>query len=54
MKTYPFMQVDAFADRPLSGNPCAIVFDCDDMSAEKMQAVAQEKRFSLDNVNNMI
>jgi predicted PhzF superfamily epimerase YddE/YHI9 len=22
MTTFPFMQVDAFTDRPLSGNPC--------------------------------
>ena len=46
MKRYPFMQVDAFADRALAGNPCAIVFDCDDMSVETMQAIAQENNLS--------
>lgn len=31
MKRYPFMQVDAFADRALAGNPCAIMFAADDV-----------------------
>jgi trans-2,3-dihydro-3-hydroxyanthranilate isomerase len=30
MPTFPFMQVDAFTDHPLGGNPCAILFDTDD------------------------
>ncbi|MBD2101721.1 PhzF family phenazine biosynthesis protein [Leptolyngbya sp. FACHB-261] len=42
MSTYPFMQVDAFTDRPLGGNPCAIVFDSDGLSDETMQAIACE------------
>lgn len=46
MPTYPFMQVDAFTDRPLGGNPCAIVFDTDDMPTETMQAIAQEMNLS--------
>lgn len=46
MKMYPFMQVDAFTDRPLGGNPCAIVFDCQDMSAELMLAIAREMNLS--------
>ena len=27
--SYPFTQVDAFAETPLKGNPCAVVFDAD-------------------------
>ena len=46
MTTYPFMQVDAFADRPLSGNPCAILFDTDDLDAATMLAVAREMNLS--------
>jgi trans-2,3-dihydro-3-hydroxyanthranilate isomerase len=46
MPTYPFMQVDAFTDRPLGGNPCAIVFDADDLTPEAMQAVAREMNLS--------
>jgi len=29
-----FVQVDAFSNRPLYGNPAAVVFDADDLSAE--------------------
>lgn len=46
MPTYPFMQVDAFTDQPLGGNPCAILFDTDEMSAETMQAIAKEMNLS--------
>jgi trans-2,3-dihydro-3-hydroxyanthranilate isomerase len=46
MTTYPFMQVDAFADRPLSGNPCAILFDTDDLAADTMLAIAREMNLS--------
>ena len=46
MPTYPFMQVDAFTDRPLGGNPCAILFDTDEMNAETMLAVAREMNLS--------
>ena len=44
MLTHPFMQVDAFTSRPLGGNPCAIVFDTDDMTADTMQAIAREMK----------
>ncbi|MHC5653385.1 hypothetical protein [Stappia sp. ICDLI1TA098] len=30
------LQVDAFAHRPLFGNPASVVFDADDMSGETM------------------
>ena len=46
MPTYPFMQVDAFTTTPLTGNPCAIVFDADDLSDETMQAIARENNLS--------
>ncbi|MDX2211835.1 MAG: PhzF family phenazine biosynthesis protein [Oculatellaceae cyanobacterium bins.114] len=46
MPTYPFMQVDAFTTRPLSGNPCAVVFEADSLSDETMQAIAREQNLS--------
>ncbi|MEW5960607.1 MAG: PhzF family phenazine biosynthesis protein [Chloroflexota bacterium] len=46
MPTFPFMQVDAFTDRPLSGNPCAILFDTDALNDETMLAVAREMNLS--------
>jgi len=44
--THKFMQVDAFTTEPLGGNPCAIVFDADDLSTETMQAIAKENNLS--------
>jgi trans-2,3-dihydro-3-hydroxyanthranilate isomerase len=46
MKSYPFMQVDAFTQHPLGGNPCAILFDTDDLSADTMLAIAREMNLS--------
>ena len=46
MPTYPFMQVDAFTDHPLGGNPCAILFDADSLDADTMQAIAREMNLS--------
>jgi trans-2,3-dihydro-3-hydroxyanthranilate isomerase len=46
MRTYPFMQVDAFTTTPLGGNPCAIIFDADDLDAPTMQAIARENNLS--------
>ena len=46
MPTFPFMQVDAFTDRPLGGNPCAILFDTDEMDSETMLSVAREMNLS--------
>jgi trans-2,3-dihydro-3-hydroxyanthranilate isomerase len=40
------MQVDAFTDRPLGGNPCAILFDTDDLDEATMLAVAREMNLS--------
>lgn len=46
MPTFSFMQVDAFTDRPLGGNPCAILFDTDEMSEATMLAIAKEMNLS--------
>jgi len=46
MPTYPFMQIDAFTDRPLVGNPCAVLFDTDEMDSETMLAIAREMNLS--------
>jgi trans-2,3-dihydro-3-hydroxyanthranilate isomerase len=46
MPTLPFVQVDAFTDRPLAGNSCAILFDTDDLDDATMQAVAREQNLS--------
>ena len=46
MPVYPFMQVDAFTDHPLGGNPCAILFEADDLTDETMQAIAREMNLS--------
>lgn len=46
MRKFQFMQVDAFTERPLEGNPCAIVFDADELGDEVMQAIAREMNLS--------
>ncbi len=46
MTVYPFMQVDAFTDRPLGGNPCAILFDTDNLDPDAMLAIARENNLS--------
>lgn len=46
MKRYPLLQVDAFTTTPLGGNPCAIVFEADDLAAPTMQAIAREMNLS--------
>ena len=38
--------VDAFTKRAYGGNPCAVVFDADDLSTEQMQIIAQEMNLS--------
>lgn len=38
--------VDVFAERPLGGNPLAVVRDCADLSTEVMQAIAREMNLS--------
>ncbi len=46
MPSYPFMQVDAFTDVALGGNPCAIVFEADSLDAAKRLAIAKEMNLS--------
>jgi trans-2,3-dihydro-3-hydroxyanthranilate isomerase len=46
MSEHEFMQVDAFTTKPLEGNPCAIVFDSDDLSDDTMLAIAREMNLS--------
>ena len=40
MPTYRFKQVDVFTDRPLYGNPVAVVLDADEIEPEEMQRIA--------------
>lgn len=46
MPTFPFMQVDAFTNRRLGGNPCAIVFDCPNLDDATYLAIAKEMNLS--------
>lgn len=46
MRKYPFMQVDAFTDIALGGNPCAVFFDTDDLDDQTMLAVTREMNLS--------
>jgi trans-2,3-dihydro-3-hydroxyanthranilate isomerase len=46
MPTYPYVLADAFTDRPLGGNPCAVIFDADPLDAPTMQAIAREMNLS--------
>ncbi|NEA55074.1 PhzF family phenazine biosynthesis protein [Streptomyces sp. SID13666] len=43
---YPYVVVDAFATEPLKGNPVAVYFDCDDLTAGQMQSIAKEMNLS--------
>ena len=43
---YPFMQIDAFTAVHLGGNPCAIIFDADDLNDETRLAIAREMNLS--------
>jgi len=46
MTNYPFMQVDAFTNVVLGGNPCAIVFEADGLDNVKRLAIAKEMNLS--------
>ncbi|NII06707.1 PhzF family phenazine biosynthesis isomerase [Luteibacter anthropi] len=41
MSSHPFRQVDVFSDRPMSGNPLAVVHDADGLDDGIMQAFAR-------------
>jgi trans-2,3-dihydro-3-hydroxyanthranilate isomerase len=46
MPKFTYMLVDAFTAHPLAGNPCAILFDTEEMSEDTMQAIAREMNLS--------
>ncbi len=46
MPKFPLMQVDAFTDVPLGGNPCAVVFDADPLDDAMRLAIAREMNLS--------
>ncbi len=46
LKEYPFFWVDAFTDKTLSGNPCAVVLNADSLSDEQMLKITQEMNLS--------
>lgn len=46
MPELDIVQVDAFTTTRYGGNPCAVVFDADDLSSEDMQKIAQEMNLS--------
>jgi len=46
MRSLPFCQYDAFTRTPLQGNPCAIIYDADDLAEHEMQALALEMNLS--------
>jgi trans-2,3-dihydro-3-hydroxyanthranilate isomerase len=46
MREYAFMQVDAFTDHPLGGNPCAVIFETDELDDATMLAIAREMNLS--------
>jgi trans-2,3-dihydro-3-hydroxyanthranilate isomerase len=41
-----FYQLDVFTDKPLAGNPLAVITDGDGLSPRKMQAIAREMNLS--------
>jgi trans-2,3-dihydro-3-hydroxyanthranilate isomerase len=43
---HEYTVVDAFARRPLEGNPVAVFFDADDLTADLMQQIAREMNLS--------
>src|SRR5262245_51648691 len=46
MTRYSLMQVDAFTEKALGGNPCAIVFDADPLDDATRLAIAKEMNLS--------
>lgn len=46
MPDFDLLQIDAFSDRPLGGNPCAVVLDAGGLDADTMLAVAREMNLS--------
>jgi trans-2,3-dihydro-3-hydroxyanthranilate isomerase len=44
--SHSYLVVDSFTDTPLRGNPVAVFFDADDLSAGRMQSIAGEMNLS--------
>jgi trans-2,3-dihydro-3-hydroxyanthranilate isomerase len=40
--SHRFYTLDVFTEKPLAGNPLAVVLDADDLSGDQMQAIARE------------
>ena len=47
MRELRFWQVDAFSSEPYKGNPAAIVFDADPLTADEMQTIREKAGFDL-------
>ncbi len=45
-RTFPFVQMDVFASRPLEGNQLSVFTDARGLSSEEMQAIARETNLS--------
>lgn len=43
---FPYHLLDVFTDRPLAGNPLAVVSDADGLAPQQMQAIAREFNLS--------
>jgi trans-2,3-dihydro-3-hydroxyanthranilate isomerase len=46
MRKFRMKQVDVFTDKPLAGNPLAVVLDGQGLDTEEMQAIAKEMNLS--------
>ena len=46
MNHYPFMQVDAFTEKALGGNPCAVFFNTENLDDATMLAITREMNLS--------
>ncbi|MGD2165299.1 MAG: PhzF family phenazine biosynthesis protein [Anaerolineae bacterium] len=46
MRTYHFLQVDVFTDRPFGGNPLAVFPDAEGLTDKEMQQLAREMNLS--------
>lgn len=46
MRTYRFLQVDVFTDRPFGGNPLAVFPQAEGLTAAEMQQIAREMNLS--------
>jgi trans-2,3-dihydro-3-hydroxyanthranilate isomerase len=45
-QTHHYTVIDVFTDTPLQGNPVAVFFDAEDLTADRMQRIAKEMNLS--------